>query len=85
MPKLSQFHGIIISMNFSDHPPPHFHVKHGEHQACVSIATGRISTGTLPDRAFRLVHEWWSLHQAELEANWARREAQLPLLLIDPL
>ena len=28
MPEISSFYGIIISMFFSDHNPPHFHVKY---------------------------------------------------------
>ena len=28
MPEISTFYGIIISMFFSDHNPPHFHVKY---------------------------------------------------------
>ena len=85
MPKISQFYGIIVSMNSNDHPPPHFHVKYTEYRASVSIASGRLIEGTLPNRAFRLVNEWWSLHRQELEENWARFEARLPLLPIAPL
>jgi hypothetical protein len=85
MPKISQFYGITVSMNYNDHPPPHFHVKYGDHKASVSILSGRITDGALPDRAFRLVHEWWALHRAELDENWRRFEAELPLLPVDPL
>ena len=85
MPKISEFYGIIVSMNFNDHPPAHFHVRYAEHQASLSIATGQIMEGSLPDRAYRLVNEWWALHRRELEENWARFEAQLPFLPIAPL
>ena len=72
-------------MNNSDHPPPHFHARYGEHKASVSIESGRIIEGDLPQRQFRLVNEWWALRQAELAANWARFEAQEQLLPIAPL
>jgi hypothetical protein len=85
MPKISEFYGVVISMNYNDHPPPHFHAKYGEHKASVSIVTGRITVGALPDRAFRLIHEWWGLHRSELEENWMRYEAGLSLLPISPL
>jgi hypothetical protein len=41
--------------------------------------------GELPVRALRLVQEWARMHRAELEANWARAEAHLPLDTIEPL
>lgn len=31
MPTISAFYGILIRMYFGDHPPPHFHVRYGEH------------------------------------------------------
>ena len=37
MPEVSRFFGIIISMNYSEHPPPHFHVTYGNQQATVDI------------------------------------------------
>ena len=85
MPAISRFYGIVISMNNSDHPPPHFHARYGEAKASVSVATGLIIEGELPRRTFRLVHEWWSLHRAELAENWARFESQQRLLPIAPL
>jgi len=37
MPEISRFFGIIITMFFSDHQPPHFHVRYGEYRAQVGI------------------------------------------------
>ncbi len=85
MPKISEFYGIAISMNYSDHPPPHFQVNYAGRKATVSIRTGQILAGDLPSRAFRLTHEWWELRQRELEENWARYENGLSLLPIAPL
>jgi hypothetical protein len=33
MPELCRFFGIIITMFYDDHAPPHFHVRYGEHKA----------------------------------------------------
>jgi hypothetical protein len=41
--------------------------------------------GELPARALKLVQEWAGMHRAELETNWARAEAHLPLDTIEPL
>ena len=33
VPRISAFYGIVITMYFSDHPPPHFHARYGDHVA----------------------------------------------------
>ncbi|MEZ5372080.1 MAG: DUF4160 domain-containing protein [Microthrixaceae bacterium] len=68
-----------------DHPPPHFHVRYGEYEAQVAIATGRILNGKLPRRAADLVEEWTDLHRGELMANWDLALRQEPLRRIEPL
>lgn len=32
MPRLSAFYGIVISMYFADHNPPHFHAIYAERE-----------------------------------------------------
>lgn len=39
MPEISRFLGIIISMNYNDHAPPHFHARYGDDQAIIDIET----------------------------------------------
>lgn len=39
MPEISRFFGIIITMNYSEHPPPHFHVRYGGQKAIIAIET----------------------------------------------
>lgn len=39
MPEISRFLGIIISMYFDEHNPPHFHVKYNEHTVVMEIKT----------------------------------------------
>jgi len=79
VPTISWFYGIAIRMYFLDHPPPHFEAVYGEHEANVSIETGEIIAGQLPPNAAALVKQWTLAHQAELEANWGRARAKLPL------
>ena len=85
MPRISAFYGIVIVMYFSDHPPPHFHARYGEHEAQVAIATGELLHGDLPRRARALVAEWTEIHRVELMEDWARAERQEPLRRIEPL
>ncbi|MDR0554771.1 MAG: DUF4160 domain-containing protein [Treponema sp.] len=32
MPELSRFLGMVISIYFDDHNPPHFHMLYNEHE-----------------------------------------------------
>lgn len=69
MPEISRFLGIVIFMNFNEHPPPHFHAKYGKYHIAVDIHTGVIE-GRFPKRALKLVLEWYELHREELLENW---------------
>jgi hypothetical protein len=85
MPRISSFFGIVITMHWGDHPPPHFHARYSGERATIEIATGEILAGRLSGRALRLVREWLDEHRAELEENWnkaANREDPEP---IEPL
>ncbi len=79
MPEISRFLGIIITMCFNEHNPPHFHARYGEHKAEIAIATLSLIAGRLPPRVLGLVMEWAALHRAELLEDWdlARRQAEL--------
>jgi hypothetical protein len=78
MPIISRFLGIVISMFWNDHAPPHFHAKYGEFEITVDIETG-IVEGKFPPRALRHVLEWRELHQEELLNDWDLcRQSQLP-------
>ena len=85
MPRISTFYGIVITMYYRDHNPPHFHANYGEHQAQIVIATLEPLFGQLPARALGLVREWANDHRLELEANWERARLREPLATIEPL
>lgn len=84
MPTLSTFYGIKITMNYRDHPPPHFHAEYQEYEATIKIATGEV-TGKLPRRALTLIWTWLDEHQDELVENWERASQRRSMLPIDPL
>ena len=85
MPELSRFLGIVISMFYRDHGPPHFHAYYAENEIAVSIRDGTILWGSFPKRALAHVQEWRAAHQAELEEDWQRARARQPLKPIAPL
>lgn len=58
VPEISRFFGIVVSMNYNDHPPPHFHVRYAEQKAIVAIQSPTLLEGELSPRALGLVMEW---------------------------
>ena len=78
MPVISRFLGIVISMFWNDHAPPHFHARYGDYEITVEIESG-IVDGKFPPRALRHVLEWRELHQTELLNDWDLcRKSQMP-------
>jgi hypothetical protein len=85
MPEISRFFGIIIAMFYYDHPPPHFHVRHGGEHATIRIEDLTLDEGELSPTVLGLVKEWAALHRRELLDNWNRARAQSPLTRVEPL
>jgi hypothetical protein len=84
MPEISRFFGIIITMYWNDHNPPHFHAQYGEYEALINL-NGVVMDGKVPSRVLSLVLEWLALHREELLENWMRCKERKPLLKIEPL
>ena len=85
MPSISAFFGVVITMYFNDHSPPHFHAgMESSRQYMPSrswTSCGFIYRGAL-------TAWWWSWaldHRPELRANWNRARDQVPLNEIEPL
>lgn len=84
MPVISRFLGIVITMYWNDHNPPHFHAKYGSYEVTVSITDGVVE-GKFPKRALSLLLEWFELHKDELLDNWHKAQCGDALKLIAPL
>ena len=84
MPTISMFYGIIISMFFDDHNPPHFHAKYQEYRAIFSIA-GELLEGDLPLNKKQLVLAWAEIHRDELSADWELAKNKEEIYKIEPL
>ena len=70
MPELCRFRGIQIIIRFREHPPPHFHAKHGDSEACVNIETFEVYAGSLPPNVQRRVVEFAAYRRNELLNAW---------------
>jgi hypothetical protein len=75
MPTIASFYGVAIRMYIKDHPPPHFHAIHGDHEALVAIETGETIEGELPKKVAHLVKEWTLVRREQLRENWRRARA----------
>jgi Domain of unknown function (DUF4160) len=85
MPEISRFFGILITMYYNDHAPPHFHVKYGQQKAIISIQSLSVLEGELSARGLGLVIEWAKIHQQELLQNWELARQNVTLQKISPL
>jgi len=47
MPEISRFFGIIVQMHYSDHEPPHFHVRYSGQKALIAIGTLALVAGRI--------------------------------------
>jgi hypothetical protein len=74
MPEICRFLGIIISMYFDEHNPPHFHVQYNDLRATIDIQSLNITAGGLPARVRGLVEEWGELHRDELLEMWETKD-----------
>jgi len=85
MPEISRFLGIVITMYYREHAPPHFHASYRELEIRVNIQTGEIMTGRFPPRARQVVLEWLELYREELLEDWELAQKRKPLKKIEPL
>jgi hypothetical protein len=84
VPEICRFHGIVITMYWADHGPPHFHALPGD-EALVAIEGLALVSGSLPGPQLRRVRAWADARRDELAADWALAQGLRPLEPIEPL
>lgn len=82
MPEITRFYGIVITIAYREHNPPHFHAEYAEERASFEIKTLKKLNGDgFPARAEKLVKEWAEPHKAALLKMWNEKKVvQLPPL-----
>lgn len=85
MPVIATFFGIIVTINFFDHAPPHIHARHGGLKALFDIRTGSVIAGGLSRRETQYVVDWINQHRDELMQNWERAVSGKPTFRIEGL
>ena len=84
MPEISKFFGIIISLYWRDHNPPHIHFTYGEYECTISVLD-RVVSGKAPSKVIAKVNEWMDLHEAEILTLWEKAQRGEKLGRIEPL
>ena len=84
MPTISMFYGIVITMYYNDHMPPHFHAKYQGQEAVFSF-DGEKLKGQMPKKQQQLIIAWANIHKDELIANWDLARYKEQLYRIQPL
>lgn len=74
MPEITRFLGIVITMYFDEHNPPHFHIKYNEYRASMNIQNLNIIAGNVPAKVRGLVEEWAEINQGELLKMWDTKD-----------
>ena len=85
VPEICRFFGIVVTMYYDDHAPPHFHAKYGATRVVIGLSDLTVLRGGLPPRALGLLMEWAVQHREELEENWTMSRSKQPLKSIAPL
>ncbi len=70
MPEISRFFGVVITINYHDHNPPHFHAEYQGLEAVYNINTGKKMEGQLPPSLNKIILKWAKQYKKELLKNW---------------
>ncbi|MCL1946812.1 MAG: DUF4160 domain-containing protein [Chitinivibrionia bacterium] len=84
MPEVCFFDGISITMNPSEHNPPHFHAKYAEFKALFDF-NGEILKGSFPPKQTKITSVWAMMRNKELLNNWELLKNGKITVRIEPL
>ena len=85
MPEISRFFGIIITMFYDEHNPPHFHAEYQGSEGIFNF-DGNMLQGNIKSKiALKLIKEWSLLRKNELEENWINITHKNVINKIEPL
>ena len=57
MPEICRFYGIILSLYWRDHNPPHIHFTYGDYECSISVID-RVVDGKAPAKVILKVNQW---------------------------
>lgn len=84
MPEICRFYGIIISLYWKDHNPPHIHFSYCDYECSMNVID-RIVDGKAPAKIIIKVNEWLDLHEKEVLTMWEKAQSGEKIGRIEPL
>ena len=81
MPEICWFFGIIISLYWRDHNPPHALLTYGDYEYSIGVLD-RIVDGQAPVNG---INEWIDLHESGILSLWEKAQKGEKLDKIEPL
>ncbi len=70
MPVIARLRYCVITMYFSDHNPPHFHIVTPDGEAQMAIASLHLMEGDVDRRAIREARDWGEANRDRLWTKW---------------
>lgn len=84
MPEISRFYGIVISLFWKDHNPPHVHFTYGDYECSISVID-RVVDGQAPAKVIAKVNSWIDLHEQEILSLWEKAQSGESIGKVPPL
>ena len=84
MPEICRFYGIILSLYWRDHNPPHIHFTYGDYECSISVID-RVVDGKAPAKVILKVNQWIDQHEDELLRMWEKAQRGEKIGKIEPL
>ncbi len=84
MPEICRFYGIILSLYWRDHNPPHVHFSYGDFECNISVID-RVVDGKAPAKVIIKVNQWIDLHEDEILSMWEKARRGEKIGKIEPL
>lgn len=69
MPRIAEIDGIVVSINFDDHAPPHFHARYQNESVSIEIETGSV-IGIMGRNRLNKVEQWRKNNLHYLRSKW---------------
>ncbi|MFC5066548.1 DUF4160 domain-containing protein [Flaviflagellibacter deserti] len=69
--QVAKIHGLSVTIQANEHPPPHFHVRYAGEDASFSIADGeRLPEVRGLEKWERNIFKWWKDNRCQLIRVW---------------
>ena len=78
--RVGEENGIIfvVHSNEQNHSLPHIHARYNQHEVSISILTGEVLAGNIPQKNLKLAQKWIISHREKLLRDWCTLAISAP-------